>query len=147
MREQRLDWMDSGSRASGRPAGARHLQCRSPLSFFKVLVNQIEVPQRKGTEKIFGPLLYINTTNLWCLLHARNLAKPHKSSMSVDDTFAARTLPSDFRSRIYFFELKKKLDLGGPSPRHCLRGRIIFSQQTKKTPEPLPHPYTGPVAL
>jgi len=39
----------------------------------------------------------------------------------------------------------KKLDLQGvrPPPWHCLRGRMIFSQQAKKTPESLPHPYTG----
>ena len=34
-----------------------------------------------------------------------------------------------------------------PPPRHCLRGRMIFSQQAKKTTEPLPHPYRGAVAL
>ena len=46
---------------------------------------------------------------------------------------------------IYLFDVLK-LDLRGvrPPPRHCLRGRMTFSQQTKKTPEPCPtHPYTG----
>ena len=41
--------------------------------------------------------------------------------------------------------MEKKLDLRGvrPPPRHFLRGRMTFSQQAKKIPEPLPHPYTG----
>ena len=40
---------------------------------------------------------------------------------------------------------KKNLTCGGQDRPHgiVLRGRMTFSQQAKKTPEPLPHPYTG----
>jgi len=36
---------------------------------------------------------------------------------------------------------------GKTAPWHCLRARMIFSQQAKKIPEPLPHPYMGAVTL
>ena len=49
----------------------------------------------------------------------------------------------------FFFSKKtpeeKKIDPRGvrPTTRHYLRGRMNFSQQAKKIPELLPHPYTG----